>query len=77
MFRSSAPPGSVYGFYGRRAIAAGWHSTASGGLGFVDRWQKTYPDGARAYLSLALLTPPPTAGKRLYMLGGGVAPVVR
>jgi hypothetical protein len=76
MFRSSSPPALVYRFYGRRAKAAGWHGIASGALGFTDRWRKRYPDGAAAYLSLSLLTPPPTASRRLYMLGGGVAPVV-
>jgi len=75
-FRSQAPPGQVYRFYIRRAEAAGWRATASGALGLTDRWQKTYPDRAAAYLSLSLLTPPSTASKRLYMLGGGVAPVV-
>ena len=76
MFRSSSPPGFVYRFYGGRAEAAGWHPTASGGLGFVDRWRKTYSDGATAYLSLSLLTPLSSASVRLYMLGGGVAPVL-
>ena len=76
MFRSSSPPGSVYRFFGRRADAAGWHGIASGGLGFTDRWRKMYPDGATAYLSLSLLTPPATASRRLYTLAGGVAAVV-
>jgi hypothetical protein len=76
LLRSSAPPADVYRFYGRRAEAAGWHATASGGLGFTDRWAKTYSDRAAAYLSLALLTRSPTASERLYFLGGGVAPIV-
>ncbi len=76
MLRSSASPRAVYRFYGRRAKATGWHATASGALGLTDRWTKTYADGARAYLSFALLTLPMSVSPRLYVLAGGVAPVL-
>jgi hypothetical protein len=76
MLKSPSPPGAVYRFYGRRAKAAGWHATAVGGLGFADTWRKTYPDGAPAYLSLALLTLRRSPSERVYYLAGGVAPVV-
>ena len=74
--RSSAPPADVYGFYARRAAAAGWRPTASGALGVTDRWAKTYPDGAAATLLLALLTLSHSASERVYELSGGVAPSV-
>lgn len=74
MLRSPAPPAAVYRFYGRRANAAGWHATASGAFGLTDRWTKTYADGARAYLSFALLTLPTSVSPRLYRLAGGVTP---
>ena len=77
VLRSPAPRAAVYRFYNRRAEAAGWRVTAVGGLGLPDSWRKTYPDGAPAYLSFALLTPFRSERRRLYMLAGGVAPVVR
>jgi hypothetical protein len=76
-FRSVAPPADVYRFYARRARAAGWRATASGALGFTDRWRKTYPDGAAATLLLTLLEPSPASASRRYVLAGAIAPVVR
>ena len=76
-FTSSAPPADVYRFYARRAAAAGWRPTAKGALGLTDRWAKTYPSGAAATLSLALLSRSQAASERVYRLSGGIAPVVR
>lgn len=76
-FRSSAPPADVYGFFARRAEAAGWRPTAAGALGLTDRWARSYPDGARATLVLSLLTRSQAASARLYTLAGGVAPATR
>ena len=70
-FTSTAPPADVYGFYARRAAAAGWRPTARGALGLDDRWAKTYRDGAAATLILTLLR------DGQYRLAGAVAPVVR
>jgi hypothetical protein len=75
VFKSSAPPAEVYGFYARHAVAAGWRATGAGGLGFTNRWSKTYPDGAEAWLFLALLPSSKTRGP-VYSLDGGIAPVV-
>lgn len=75
VFKSSAPPAEVYGFYARRAVAAGWRPTGAGALGFTNRWSKTYPDGAQAWLFLALVPSSKTGGP-VYSLEGGIAPVV-
>jgi hypothetical protein len=75
-FRSEAPTAAVYGFYARRAKAAGWQATKSGALGLADTWTKTYPDGADAMLLLSLVARHPNASPRRYTLAGGVAPVV-
>jgi hypothetical protein len=75
-FRSSAVPGEVYRFYARRAATAGWRGTARGALGRTDAWAKTYPDGASATLLLSALIRPQSASGRLYILSGGVSPIV-
>ena len=75
-FESSAPPADVFRFFDRRAAAGGWRPTATGGLGFTDRWAKTYADGASATLFLALPGGPQAAPERVYRLSGGIAPVV-
>ncbi|HUP31483.1 MAG TPA: hypothetical protein VM184_00505 [Gaiellaceae bacterium] len=72
-FTSAAPPAEIYGFYARRAEAAGWRPTASGALGLTDRWAKTYPDEAPATLVLAVVEE--TTPERVYRLSGGIAPV--
>jgi hypothetical protein len=81
-FKSSAPLADVYGFYARRAAAAGWRPIAKGGLGFTDRWSKTYPDGAKAWFGLSPLEPWPAvlgalAPKTvvLYHLDAGITPM--
>jgi hypothetical protein len=71
-FTSATAPEEVYAFYERRAEAAGWTPTAAGRLGLTDRWAKTFPDGAPATLSLALLDDASPA--RTYRLSGGIAP---
>jgi len=71
-FRSASPPADVYGFYARRAEAAGWKPTAAGALGLTDRWSKTYPNGVPATLTLSLLEP--ASPERVYRLSGGVGP---
>jgi hypothetical protein len=76
-FRSAASPAAVYRFYARRARAAGWRATASGALGFTDRWRKSYPDGAAATLLLTLLERSQASGSRRYVLAGAIAPVAR
>jgi hypothetical protein len=76
-FTSSAPPADVYRFYARHAAASGWHPTAKGALGLTDRWAKTYPGGAPATLSLALLSRSQAASERAYRVSGGVAPITR
>lgn len=71
-FSASTTPEEVYAFYAQRAEAAGWTPTAEGRLGLTDRWAKTFPDGAPATLSLALLDDASPA--RTYRLSGGIAP---
>jgi hypothetical protein len=51
-FTSPAREASVYGFYRRRARAAGWRTTKTNARGLPFTWTKTFPDGAPAYLSL-------------------------
>ena len=68
-FTSTAPPADVYGFYDRRAQAAGWHPAGSGTLG-TDSWAKTYPDGASATLLLLLLTRGGTRDRTQVRAGG-------
>jgi hypothetical protein len=74
-FETTAPPAEVYRFYARQAQAAGWEPTAAGALGATDRWAKTYPDGARATLTLALVSG--DAPQRVYRVAGGVEPATR
>jgi hypothetical protein len=52
-FTSSASPAEVYGYYARRAEAAGWQPTAKGALDLADRWAKTFDGNAPARLFLA------------------------
>ena len=72
-FETASPPADVFRFYAGRAEAAGWEPTAAGALGLTDRWAKTYPDGAPATLTLALVGG--ESPDRVYRLSGGVAPV--
>jgi hypothetical protein len=51
-FADGAPVAAVYGFYARRAVRAGWRPLKRNNLGFTDAWNKTFPDGARATLTL-------------------------
>ncbi len=75
-FADSAPPAEVYGFYARRAAAAGWRPTAArNGLGFADVWTKTYPDGAAATLILGLRSHLQPASQRRYRLAGSTSTV--
>jgi hypothetical protein len=71
-FTSATTPEEVYAFYAARAEAAGWAPTAAGRLGLTDRWAKTFPDGAPATLSLAMMDEASPA--RTYRLSGGIAP---
>jgi len=74
-FRTASPPRDVYRFYAQRAEAAGWKPIAGvGRLGLTYRWEKTYPDGAFATLVLSLLSRAPPEG--VYILSGGIAPVI-
>jgi hypothetical protein len=73
-FASPAAPRSVYRFYARRALAAGWRPTASGSLGLTDRWTKTYADGGRATLLVSVLTRASAVSHRVFV-DGGVATV--
>jgi len=68
-FTSSASPVDVFRFFDSRAAENGWQPTASGALGLIDRWSKSYADGASATLFLARL------GGSDYRLSGGIAPV--
>jgi hypothetical protein len=72
-FRSAMRPADVYRFYGARAAAAGWTPLAAGALRVTDRWTKTYPDGARATLSITAFGIPPAGTADTYFLSGGVA----
>ena len=69
--RSAGSTADVYRFYRERAASSGWHATAKGALGLVDRWSKSYPDGAAATLDLT----PTNATQGLYRLTGSIAPV--
>ncbi len=66
-FRSSAPPADVFGYYARRAEAAGWKETAKGALDLADRWAKTFPGNAPATLLLTRL------GEARYQVSGSIA----
>lgn len=68
--RSSAPPADVFGYYARRAAAAGWRAVKAGALGFTNTWSKTYPDGAEASLSLTF-----APGASIYTLDGGTTAI--
>jgi hypothetical protein len=74
-FTSAAPPVDVYRFYDAHAAAVGWIPLASGALRVTDRWTKTYPDGARATLSIVVLGIPPAGAAGTYLLSGGIATV--
>ncbi len=74
-FADSAPLATVYGFYARRAVAAGWRPSGRNGLGFTNRWAKTYPDGAAATLTLLPVTQTRPASRRRYRLAGSTATV--
>ena len=74
-FADSAPLATVYGFYARRAIAAGWRPSGRNGLGFTDRWAKTYPDGAAATLALLPASQVRPASRRRYRLAGSTTTV--
>ena len=74
-FRSPAPPADVFRFYAGRAAAAGWKATRKDWRGLTDGWTKTYPDGARATLSLLQFDRVGPAARRRYSLDGGVAAV--
>jgi hypothetical protein len=50
-FGDDAPVAAVYGVSARRALRVGWRPLKNN-LGFTDAWAKTFPDGARATLTL-------------------------
>jgi hypothetical protein len=66
-FTSGDDPASVFHYYDGLARSSGWAPKAAGSVG-IDRWTKTYPDGAPATLFLAKLP------QGQYRLSGGVAP---
>ena len=68
-FTSSAGAAEVYGYYARRAEAAGWKPTAKGALNLTDRWAKTFNGNAPARLFLAQVP-----GSR-YQVSASIAPV--
>jgi hypothetical protein len=68
-FTSSASPAEVYGYYARRAEAAGWQPTAKGALNLADRWAKTFDGNAPARLFVAQFP-----GSR-YQVTASIAPV--
>ena len=73
-FVSSAPPISVYEFYGQRARDEGWTAALVGSLHVTDRWRKAYRNGATGYLSLFTSRPfEPSSGPREYQLSGGIS----
>jgi hypothetical protein len=72
-FTSPASPADVFRFYAARAAAAGWKATRKDWRGLTDGWTKTYPDGARATLSLFQLDRVRPTGRHRYSLAGGVA----
>jgi hypothetical protein len=74
-FADSAPLATVYRFYARRAAAAGWRPGGRNGLGFTDRWAKTYPDGAAATLALLPASKTWPASRRRYRLAGSTSTV--
>lgn len=71
-FKTASPPADVYSFYAERAKAAGWRPTATGALGFADRWAKAFPAGAPA--TLVLTSVRRESDEQVYQLAGGVAP---
>jgi hypothetical protein len=74
-FSSAKRPADVYRFYGVHAAAGGWAPLSSGALKVTDRWTKTYPDGARATMSIVVLRVPPADAAGTYLLSGGIATV--
>jgi hypothetical protein len=74
-FTSAAHAIDVYRFYGVRAAAAGWARLAAGDLRVTDRWAKTYPDGARATMSITAFGISPGGTAHRYLLSGGIATV--
>src|SRR5262249_39806228 len=73
-FTSPSPEAAVYGFYGRRARAAGWHATKTNARGEPFTWTKTFPDGAPAYLSLLHLARRSGGVPPHYVLTGSIWP---
>jgi len=73
-FQSSAPPRSIYEYYGEQAPAHGWTATLKGSLHIYDRWEKTYPNGAQATLRISTRRPwEPAPDPRDYELTGSIS----
>lgn len=51
-FVGAQTPTTIYQFYTKQASLYGWHSGSKGSLGLTDTWNKIFPDGANAMLSL-------------------------
>jgi hypothetical protein len=72
-FESTEKPLAIYTYYGEQAPAHGWTAFLQGALHVTDRWRKTYPNGAKASLSIGWrgpLDPPP--GPITYELVGSI-----
>jgi hypothetical protein len=73
-FASSAPPVSVYEFYGERARVEGWTVVGIGSLHLPSTWRKAYPNGAMGFLSIFTPRPfEPADGPRQYQLRGSIS----
>ena len=73
-FQSSAGARSVFEYYGKQAPAHGWIANLKGSLHVYDRWKKTYPNGAEAWLRISWFgTYPPPSGTLQYQLTGSIS----
>jgi hypothetical protein len=75
-FTSPRPPASVFAFVQGRAQAAGWRPANRNALGYPQTWDKTYPDGVPATLSLIQTVPTARGGTGTYVLTASAPPAV-
>ena len=74
-FADSAPPATVYGFYARRAAAAGWRPLGRNGLGFTHRMGEDLSGRGGGELALLPVSQAGPASRRRYQLAGSTATV--
>lgn len=73
-FESSAGPRAIYEYYSEQATAHGWTAALKGSLHIYDRWEKTYSNGAEAWLSILTRRPwEPATEPRHYTLTGSIS----